>query len=58
MFTFTIYSCFPVSNVHETIDRKWKGLQPEDDEREMERLGEVWIIDDPDGFGLYLIKKM
>ena len=43
--------------VKENIDRKWKDLQIDDDERESGD-GEVWVIDETDGFGLHFVKKM
>ena len=44
---------------HENIDRKWKDLQTDDDERErLERFGKAWIIDGTDGFVLDFVKKM
>ena len=46
-----------LGNACESICKRWKDLQPNGNEKRLERFGEVGIADETNGFGLYVVKK-
>ena len=45
------------SNVRENIFIRWRDLQLNDDEKGLERFGDVGVVDETNGFGLDFFEK-